>query len=443
MVAARRTLANPDRSVAPGAPETALYSEAAFPGVDGTVLAPPGSPARRIPGTPYLDPETATIDGAILPGREEIARASEEFRAATIPGRDGPHREMAETALLDILALRQPNGAVLGAGSSYWRFVWPRDNGLTAVALSMCGYHRYAIDALRYVYEMQEEDGQFEARYLPDGSGDVPDDRGRQHDGIGYTLWATEAVLTSSAHAAPEPAVETIRDGVLNAVRASLALLDPATGLPSPSQDYWEMDLETVSLGVAAPLLAGLEAGVRLLGSWGLSDRVPGAGDAARRLADGIDGHFGADGYQRLPGGGMDASIALLLPPFRRTDDITRLPEITAAWRHAIEAMRIANGGLRPGEKWHDDQTAWTPQISLFAAVAAAIDDRDRAEDLLRWLEEHRTAAGCLPEKVTITGRPAAVAPINCVAAAALIALGLLDRDPPTHPPDDPESVSG
>jgi GH15 family glucan-1,4-alpha-glucosidase len=425
MNVARRTLENPDRTVAPGAPETALYSEAAFPGEQGTVLAPVGSTVRRIPGTPFLDPDSGHIDGALHPSVTAIEQTAAEFSAAPVPGREGPFADMAETAASDLLALRQDNGAVLGAGSSYWRFVWPRDNGLAAAALSLCGYQGFAEDALRYVYEMQEEDGQFEARYLPDGSGQVPDDRGRQHDGIGYTLWATDVVTARSSATSVDP---VIRAGALRALRAGIALLDPRTGLPAPSQDYWEMDLETVSLGVAAPLLAGIEAGQRLASRWGEPQDAEVAQNAADALAEGITRDFGPVDYQRFThGGGRDASIALLLPPFRHRDRVAALDEITAAWRRAMDGMRIANGGLRPGEQWEDDQTAWTPQISLFSMTAAALEEREIADDLLTWLDQHRTSLGCLPEKVTAAGTPAAVAPINCVAAAALLALAQLE----------------
>lgn len=427
----RRTLVNPDRTVAPGAPETALYSEGAFPGVGGTVLAPPGSPAKRIADTPYLDPQSADINGALHPSPQEVRQAAAEFRAASVPGRTGRFEDMAETAVLDLLALRQENGAVLGAGSSYWRFVWPRDNGLTAAALSTAGYHRFAFDALRYVFLMQEDDGQFEARYLPDGSGGVPDDRGRQHDGIGYTLWATDVVVRLAADTSDLEPDQMIRDGALRALRAGIALLDSQTGLPSPSQDYWEMDLETISLGVAAPLLAGIEAGERLARRWGAEEDADAADRAARALADGITRTFGAVDYQRFShGGGRDASIALLLPPFRRPSQIDDLPSVSQAWLRAMDGMRLSNGGLRPGEQWEDTETAWTPQISLFAMTASALGKTDVADGLLTWLDQHRTGLGCLPEKVTAAGTPAAVAPINCVAAATLLALAQLDGRP-------------
>lgn len=424
----RRSLVNPDRTVAPGAPEAALYSEGAFPGVEGTVLAPPGSPAKRISGTPYLDPDSVDIDGALHPSQAQVREAADEFRAASVPGKTGRFENMAETAVLDLLALRQDNGAVLGAGSSYWRFVWPRDNGLTAVALSMTGYHRFAFDALRYVFLMQEDDGQFEARYLPDGSGAVPDDRGRQHDGIGYTLWATDVVVRLAADAPGLEPDQTIRDGALRALRAAISLLDPQTGLPAPSQDYWEMDLETISLGVAAPLLAGIEAGERLARRWSAHQDADEANRAARALADSITNTFGPVDYQRFShGGGRDASIALLLPPFRRPSQINDLAGVSQAWLRAMNGMRLSNGGLRPGEQWDDEETAWTPQISLFAMTASALGDTDVADGLLTWLDQHRTGLGCLPEKVNAAGAPTAVAPINCVAAATLLALAQLD----------------
>jgi GH15 family glucan-1,4-alpha-glucosidase len=46
----------------------------------------------------------------------------------------------------------------------------------------------------------------------------------------------------------------------------------------------------------------------------------------------------------------------------------------------------------------------------------------------LRWLDEHRTREGSLPEKVLSNGTPAAVAPLAWTAATVLIALDELTR---------------
>lgn len=420
---ARRHLENPDAGT-PGKPETRLYSEGVFPGEAGHVLAPAGSSARRIDGTPFLDPASAEIRGALKPSAREI----ESFRGrlADAAAHTGRWKGMAESALLDIYALTRANGAVLGAGSPYWSFVWPRDNAMVVVALSLLGLHDDAWAALHFVYSVQEEDGQWEARYLPDGSGDVPDDRGRQDDGIGYTLWATWVAARTTPRGLAEQHLAALREPVLRALRAADDVLDPVSCLPRPGQDYWEKDEAEPPLGVAAPLLLGLRAGVDLAHHLGDAGASRGARGSAAALATAIDRAYGRNGFQRFPsGGGRDAAVAFLLPPFLPLDAVPA--GATAAWRASLEGMRVSNGGLRPGEGWPDTTTAWTPQTSLYAVVAAATGEHGLASELLDWLDAHRTRLGSLPEKVTSEGRPAAVAPISTVAAAVLIALALLD----------------
>jgi GH15 family glucan-1,4-alpha-glucosidase len=53
--------------------------------------------------------------------------------------------------------------------------------------------------------------------------------------------------------------------------------------------------------------------------------------------------------------------------------------------------------------------------------TAAFIDHRDEALTRLRWLDQHRTAAGSLTEKVLPNGQPAAVSPLAWTAAAVVI----------------------
>jgi glucoamylase len=53
--------------------------------------------------------------------------------------------------------------------------------------------------------------------------------------------------------------------------------------------------------------------------------------------------------------------------------------------------------------------------------TAAFIGDRDEALARLHWLDQHRTAAGSLPEKVLANGQPASVAPLAWTAAAVVI----------------------
>ncbi|WP_203416301.1 hypothetical protein [Jiangella ureilytica] len=404
-------------------PETRLYSDGVVIGADGgPVVVPARSGLRRLPGTGYLDPESGSLPGAALAAADEVAMAREILAGTDLPGRGTPYEAMAEEALLDIGVLTYPNGAAVAAGSPYWRYVWPRDAGYMAAALTVAGRPELAYAQLAYVAAMQEDDGTWQARYLPDGSRGVPDDRGLQLDGIGWTLWAAW-VFAGATASDPTPLAALIR----RAAGAALAALDPATGLPRASQDFWEMDLDEATLGSAAPLLLGLRTGRDLLALVGDHELAARAADGADRLATAVTDGFGAHGYaRRISGtGGRDASVAFLLPPFARPSR-----GVDAAWRAAVDATTVGNGGVRPGEEWTDRDTAWTPQVSLHALAAASLGDSALAHRLLSWLDLRRTVLGALPEKVTADGRPAAVAPLGLTGATVLLALAALDGRP-------------
>jgi GH15 family glucan-1,4-alpha-glucosidase len=78
-------------------------------------------------------------------------------------------------------------------------------------------------------------------------------------------------------------------------------------------------------------------------------------------------------------------------------------------------------GGYAPGVDWKEDGISWTPETSLYALSAASNNDPALANTLLRWLAEHRTKAGSIPEKVLHNGRPAAVAPLAWTAAVIVL----------------------
>ncbi|GAV95402.1 glycoside hydrolase [Actinomyces denticolens] len=102
----------------------------------------------------------------------------------------------------------------------------------------------------------------------------------------------------------------------------------------------------------------------------------------------------------------VDAAIALVGPPF------TRALAGSARVRAGARArMTRAGGGVAPGSHWRDDGVSWTPETALLAWSAAALGERAEAEELMAWLESHRTAAGALAEKVLADGRPAGPRP--------------------------------
>lgn len=422
----------------------------------------------------------APIDAAALLDASAAADAAAASRAwlaaGTVPGAGGPYAELGEDALLDLRALVLDNGASLAAPSPKWRYVWPRDASFTAAALARTGHVDEALDVLGFLGQVQEEDGSFHARYLPDGTG-VPDDRGLQSDGTGWALWAAAVVVAEAPAADRADVVARLRPLVDASTAHALSLVAGADALPPASSDYWEVEPTSLTLGTAGPLLAGLEAATDFYrtaatlehprhatvygaglgrvprpattaeaagtaestagstaevvldasataGPW---TRVVQTSRAAERLRTAVEDAFGSQGYPRhVTGGPRDASTAFVLPPFQPEP----LDGAQQAWHASVTEMLRPAGGLAPGAGWREDGISWTPQTSLYALTAASssdAEDRADAREWLRWVDEHRTASGAIPEKVLADGSPAAVAPLSWSSALVVLALVELD----------------
>lgn len=359
--------------------------------------------------------------------------------AGTVPG-PARYSGLAEQALRDLDALVLPDGAVLAGLTDDWRYVWPRDASFVAAAFAATGHPADAYEVLEHLQTLQDEgsvDGVFHARYLPDGSGAVPDARGTQLDGNGWVLWAVAAWYSAVTEASTEVGTGAgtgagTEVGAGAEVEAGLVALRPlvvrsvaairanvgADGLPTVSPDYWEVQETEATLGTAAALLLGLRAAGPLLEAL---DEPP-ATDVVAALERGIAEQF-APTYGRHPGDwARDTAVAFLMPPFGPHDG-----DVTAVWAAAARAMVRPGGGLAPGVAWRQDGVSWTPTTAVFALTAAASGDQERSEAWLGWLDAHRTALGSLPEKVLWDGSPSAVAPLAWTCALVLLALDELD----------------
>lgn len=380
-------------------------------GVAGTYLAP----GRLIPPT--------AIQSACAAVAERASR--DWLRSGLVPGVTAVQRSMAARALLDLRLAVRPDGAVLAGWRPGWTYAWPRDSSWVAAALAQTGHSALAYQILLFLQRIQARDGTWAARYWPDGSGPVRDGRPYELDADGWVPWA----VWSWAQGQPAgPGGQGRRDlarlwpMVTRAADAAARSLT-RDGLPEPTMDYWENSVE-VTLGTAAPLLAGLRAAADLAADMG---GPAAAGEAHRwaaeasRLAAAITAAFGSDGYQRTPqaGSGADAAITFLGPPFARPSAGVR-QAATVAQR----VLTVANGGLHPGAAWPGTtEVAWTPETAFFALFDAATGRHRQARTLLDWLAAHRTKLGSLPEKVTSAGQPACTAPLSLTDAVTLLAL--------------------
>jgi GH15 family glucan-1,4-alpha-glucosidase len=190
--------------------------------------------------------------------------------------------------------------------------------------------------------------------------------------------------------------------------------------LPLPSADYWEVKEKRLTLATAAMVCAGLESSARLYGILGDVEDRAAAEAAARRLRTAIKKDFGHNGYPRHLGGRsdtVDLGLDFLLPPLASDID----PTVVSAWGRAAAVMARPAGGLAPGGSWRRDGVSWTNATASRAMTAAFIGDHAEAFARLHWLDQHRTEAGSLPEKVLADGQPAAVSPLAWTAAVVVI----------------------
>ena len=395
----------------------ALLSEGVVVEADGVVRAlPPGRTADYVPGTRAA----AAPQGAVA------AAAQQRRDGARLP--DGRWADLAEAALTDLLALTGPTlgagegkaptdfpaGAVVAGPVGGWRYTWPRDASFAAAAFSAVGLHGEALGVLAHLAGLQRPGGGFEARYT--ASGGVPDDRPAQSDGAGWLLWAARRALAEGAGAGELE--EACGEALARAAGNLLALTDTPSHLPAASPDYWEAPERSLTLGAAAPVLLGLEAaaGLEQAGmDLGASAGPAGARAAAVRAA--MERAFAPDWGRHMRDDDVDAAIALVGPPFTRTLAGTR-----AVRASAVVRMRRSGGGVGPGTSWRDDGVSWTPETALLAWSAAALGRRQEAEQLLSWLDGHRTAVGALAEKVGDDGAPAGPAPLAWTCALVILA---------------------
>ena len=266
-------------------------------------------------------------------GLQHPAHGRRDLRSATTVGSAGPHpvglRRVRGTGRPRVAAGRpcprchhgpavhgHPGTARLEAGRpagwrraagwrSGWEYAWPRDSSWVAVALAETGHPAMAYRILRFLQRMQPGNGIWAARYLPGGAGPVRNGRPAELDADGWVPWAVWSWASTQQLG---PGSRSRRDlaqlwpMVTRAADAAARSLTQA-GLQGPAMDYWEVSVQ-VTLGTAAPLLAGLRAAADLAaGIGGATAASDGRrwSAAAARLAAAITATFGQTGYQHNP----------------------------------------------------------------------------------------------------------------------------------------------
>lgn len=408
-----------DRQTAAGAAYLPGTSVLAMPGGKALLIPPGGTEPMTLPlHDPRVRAAAAADRGWLASGR--------------IPGATPYDRQAATRALLDLRLLTGANGACVASWAPNWNYVWPRDGAFAVAAFSATGHRTEAGHILAFLSAAQSPDGLWAARYEPTGA-PVTDGRHSQLDAMGWILWGAWFYAVTG----PRHGVDGLSPMVVRAADRASALVGP-DGLPPVSSDYWERDpsLEAhpglPTLGVVAPLRAGLRAAADLARRSGQPVRERRWGAAAGRLDQAIQRDYAPYGYPRQPvaGSPADSAVTFLAPPFApRSAGVARAVAATG------NELRMPNGGVLPGAVWPGSRAeSWTPETAMFALATTASGDRSAAAPWISWLLRHRTALGSLPERVDDHGRPASVAPLGWTSATVLLTLTAERQNLPVPP---------
>jgi glucoamylase len=372
----------------------------------------------------YLPPGAAapvTVPAGDPGALTAAARDRAWLAGGTVPGAAAAERDAAARALLDLRLLLRPAGAALAAQTPAWAHVWPRDASFAAAAFALTGHRPEAAAIVGFLAGTQRADGTWPARSEPDGR-PVDDGRPAQLDATGWVPWAA---WLASDRGRDRAVAARLWPAVRAAATAAAGSLG-ADGLPRAGPDYWERHERAPTLGTAAALLAGLRAAARLGDALGEPDGAR-LRRAAARLDRAVRRRFAPTGYQRYPGGGgPDAAVAWLAPPFAPPD-----AGVLAALTRAARRLTVAGAGAVPGLPWRLGDP-WTPATATLALAELAAGDRAAGSRRLGWLLDHRTTLGALPERVRRRdGAPRSVAPLGWTCAIVLLALVSEERPIP------------
>jgi oligosaccharide amylase len=369
-------------------------------------------------------------------GAEALARATHRFwerwlrRGENAPCRDETLSRLFRRSLVTIKLLSDAAyGGIIASpetdpdfvGSGGYGYCWPRDAAWVATALAEAGHPEEATAFYRWAQRTQEPDGSWYQRYFCDGS-------------LAPSWGLVQGDETASVVFGVFHHFIVTRDRLLLVefwpmVRRALEFLrqtmDRHTGLPGPSIDLWEEQVEE-STYAAAAVYGAYTAGAYLareIGERGAAEAYQTEADLLREaivqnLWHPPDGRFlrglfpgaGAESLHR----GLDASLLGLSVPFGVLSPHDPRMEATAEQiaRYLSNPRtggihRYAGDSYRGGNPW----VLCTLWLGLYELARG---QTNAARQRLEWAAAHRTALDLLPEQIDReTNAPCWIVPLS------------------------------
>jgi len=355
------------------------------------------------------------------------------------------------------------DGAVLAANDSdivsisrdTYSYCWPRDGALAAYALIKAGHSGVSRRFFDYCGRIVHQDGYYLHKYNPDGSLAsswhpwLLDGQPRlpiQEDETALVIWAFWRHFQKFRDI--EFVARHYRPMIMKSAEFLATHVDPATGLPLPSNDLWEERWGIHAWTVAA-VIAGLQAAGRFANAYGeshLHSRYDRIADRMRealvqRLWNEAQGRF-ARSLVPGPSGPeldmtVDASLCGLVL-FGAIDPAD--PKVRSTLRAVRERLAVPTriGGVAryAGDSWHRviDDTARVPGNPWFITSlwlmrceivqAETVADLEKSLGWMRWVIRWALPSGVLGEQLhPETGEMLGVGPLSWSHAEVVAAL--------------------
>ncbi|KKQ97434.1 MAG: hypothetical protein UT24_C0008G0056 [Candidatus Woesebacteria bacterium GW2011_GWB1_39_12] len=345
--------------------------------------------------------------------------------------------DLFQKSLFYIRAHVAKNGAIIASGDSemlqfgrdYYRYVWPRDSSVAAIALEKAGDFNSTKRFFEFCEDTITGEGYFMHKYRPDkslGSSWHPWVNGGRKQ---YPIQEDETALVIFAlwkYYELSKDLEFI-EGIYNSLIKEAAEFmvnyrDEKTALPAASYDIWEQ-YYGITTFTASSVYAALNVAskfAKLLGKEKSSQKYKEAADSIRKailkyLYDDKEGYFyqmiHTEGRQMEIDRTIDASAVYGIYEFGvlPADD----PKVKKAVEKTIERLEIKTevggiaryegdtyhhkGGNYPGNPW----IITTMRLAqYYIAIAKNESDMEPVKRYLSWAVKYANPAGILPEQL-------------------------------------------
>jgi GH15 family glucan-1,4-alpha-glucosidase len=341
---------------------------------------------------------------------------------------------------------------IMATAKDHYRYLWPRDGALIALALDRAGYHTLPRRFFDFCARCIEQEGYFYQKYNPDGTVGSSWHPRVSHGQPQLPIQEDETALVNHAlwrhylEVGDREEMEPFRELARRIGNFLLAYRSAETGLPLPSYDLWEERRGVYSFTVAA-VVAGLEAAAGMAALFGEESGRQRFLQGAAEVRDALGEHLYERNLGRFLRGKDDFALdASLYGLFAFGCLPAGDPRVVRTMEAVIDGLRVRTpvGGLArysgdwyfkvsdnlkevPGNPWIIT-TLWSGE--WHTARAESREELRTAREVLEWVTGQAGSSGVLPEQLhPYDGTHLSVAPLTWSHSAFVLAVqNYLDR---------------